>query len=221
VNQEQAMPKLLEWLIIAAHALVYVVCAINIWIFAHHSQFYQTTLKLRSLPLIYIGFAAIAIGSSYEIAEHINDNWIYVSRLSDLNRLFYSFIAGGICLVAMGLRRSRVTDFLLLTILILVPITYGMQGGKSIMQAVQLPAAIIFVIHWYLVMRDWRVFLYPVLANVVALGFGIALIATDNQVFHLFIGSSSALGLLILGYVAWVKPRQFGSPGNERLSSSG
>ena len=200
------MPKLLEWFIIAAHFSVYVISAINIWIFAHHSNFYRNQIRLRSLPLIYCGFAAMAIGASYEIAEHINDNWIYVSRLSALNQLFYSFISGGICLIALGLKRSTITDIILLASLFLVPLTYGIQGGKGIMQMVQLPAAIIFVIHWYLVMKDWRVFLYALLSNFVALGFGIALIATGNQVFHIFVGFSSALGLLVLGYVAWRKP---------------
>ncbi|MDJ0706504.1 MAG: hypothetical protein QNJ46_24805 [Leptolyngbyaceae cyanobacterium MO_188.B28] len=202
------MAKFLEWSIFAAHFSVYVVAAINIWIFSHRSHFYKTTVKLRSLPLVYSGFASIAIGASYEIAEHIGDNWIYVSRLSGLNQLFYSFISGGICLIALGLRRSRITDMILLASLVLVPITYGVQGGKEIMQLAQLPPAIIFVIHWYWVMRDWRVFLYPLLANVIATGFGIALIASGNQIFHLFVGPSSALGLLILGYVAWTKPNK-------------
>ncbi|MEL6224340.1 MAG: hypothetical protein AAFQ57_01220 [Cyanobacteria bacterium J06626_14] len=209
------MSKILEWLVIAAHASVYVVCAINIWIFSHHSHFYETRLRLRSLPLIYLGFAAIAIGSTYEIAEHMGDNWIYVSRLSELNRLFYAFISGGLCLIALGLRRSRLTDALLIASLILVPLAYGVQGGKSIMQFSQLPAAIIFVIHWYRVMRDWRVFLFPILANGITVAFGIALIVTGNQVFHLFVGSSSALGLLILGYVAWVKPNRFDAALND------
>ena len=209
------MARFLEWSIVAAHFAVYAVAAINIWIFSRHSHFYQTTVKLRSLSLIYLGFAAIAIGASYEIAEHIGDNWVYVSRLSELNQLFYSFISGGICLIALGLKRSRITDMILLASLILVPLTYGVQGGKGIMQLVQLPSAIIFVLHWYWVMRDWRVFLYFVLANVVATGFGVALIATGNQIFHLFVGPSSALGLLILGYIAWTKPDKIRGNFNE------
>ncbi len=202
------MPKLLEWLIILAHFSVYAVAAINIWIFAHHSHFYQTIVKLRSLPLIYLGFTSIAVGTSYEIAEHMSDNWLYVSRLSELNQLFYSFISGGICLIALGLKRSRITDIILLASLIVVPLVYGAQDGKQIMQLLQLPAAIIFVLHWYWVMADWRVFLYPILSNGVALGFGIALIATGQQIFHIFVGLSSALGLLILGYIAWKKPEK-------------
>ncbi|MEL6263194.1 MAG: hypothetical protein AAFR12_19220 [Cyanobacteria bacterium J06626_6] len=63
---------------------------------------------------------------------------------------------------------------------------------------------------WYAVMKDWRVFLYLLFSNVLALGFGIALIATGNQVFHLFIGPLSAIALLILGYVAWVQPQRYG-----------
>jgi hypothetical protein len=56
-------------------------------------------------------------------------------------------------------------------------------------------------------MRDWRVFLYLLFSNVLALGFGIALIVTGQQVFHLFVGPASAIALLILGYIAWVKPK--------------
>lgn len=200
------MSQLLEWTIIAAHLSVYLVCALNIWIFSYHSEFYKTVVRLRSLPLIYFGFACFSIGSSYEIAEHMGDNWIYVSRLSDLNLLFYSFIGAGLCLVALGLRKSRLTDILLIASLVLIPLTYGANGGKGIMQAMQLIPAIIFVAHWYVTMRDWRVFLYPVLSNGVALGFGIALIATGNQVFHIFVGLVSAIALAILGYIAWLRP---------------
>ena len=51
-------------------------------------------------------------------------------------------------------------------------------------------------------MKDWRVFLYLLFSNVLALGFGIALIATGNQLLHVFVGPLSAIGLLVLGYVA-------------------
>ncbi|WP_293111495.1 hypothetical protein [Moorena sp. SIO4G3] len=57
-------------------------------------------------------------------------------------------------------------------------------------------------------MRDWRVFLFPLFANLITVGFGIALIITGQQALHLFVGSPSAIGLLILGRVAWVKPKR-------------
>jgi len=205
------MSQPLLWVIIAAHLSVYLVCALNVWIFSYHSEFYKTVLRLRSLPLIYCGHACFAIGSSYEIAEHIGDDWIYISRLSDLNLLFYAFIGAGLCLVALGLRKSRLTDLLLIASLVLIPLTYGANGGKGIMQAVQLLPTVIFVAHWYLVMRDWRVFLYPLLSNVIALGSGIALIATGNQVFHIGVGFVSAIALAILGYVAWIVPAKLSS----------
>ena len=77
------------------------------------------------------------------------------------------------------------------------------------MQFSQLITAAIFIYKWYAVMKDWRVFLYLLFSNVFALGFGIALIATGNQVYHLFIGPLSAIALLILGYVAWVQPQKY------------
>ena len=200
------MPQFLEWLIIAAHFLSFPVIALNIWTFYHHSHFYKTKLKLRSLPLIYLGFVCIGIGAGCEIVEHIGDNWFYVSRLSQLNLLFYLFVFGGSNLIALGLKRSRITDIILIASMILVPITYGAQGGKKIMQFAQLPLSTIFLLNWYWVMRDWRVFLYPLFANIATVGFGIVLIVTGNQVFHVFIGPSSALGLLILAYVTWTKP---------------
>lgn len=200
------MPQYFQWLLIAAHFSVYGVTAVSVWIFSYHSHFYKTVVKLRSLPFIYWGYSAIAIGSSYEIAEHISDNWIYVSRLSELNQLFYAFISGGVCLIALGLKRSRITDIVLIATIVLVPAVYGVQGSKGFMQLAQIPGLIVFVMHWYQVMRDWRVFLYPLFANVAAIALGIALITTGNQIFHVLIGPVSAIGLLALGYVAWIKP---------------
>ncbi len=194
--------------IIAAHLLTYVVCAVNIWIFSRRSEFFTTKVKVRSLPLIYYGFACFAIAASYEIAEHIGDQWLYESQISSLNRLFYTFITAGLCLIALGLRKSRVLDILLIASLIAVPLTYGVNDSKSLMQAISLIPALIFVYNWYVVMRDWRVFLYLLFSNGLALGFGIALIATGQQVFHVFVGPASAIALLILGYVAWVKPKR-------------
>lgn len=203
------MSPTLKAAIVAAHFSTYVVIAINIWIFYHRREFFQTTVKVRSLPLIYSGFACFAISTTCEIAEHIGDMWIYESQISVLNRLFYTFITAGVSLIALGLRKSRILDTLLIASMVAVPLTYGVQGSKSIMQMISLVPAIIFVFNWYRVMRDWRVFLYLLFSNVLAIGFGIALIATDQQVFHIFIGPVSAIGLLILGYVAWIQPRRY------------
>lgn len=194
--------------IIAAHFLTYVVVAVNIWIFSRRSEFFKTVVKLRSLPLIYFGFSCFAISASYEIAEHIGDAWLYESQISPLNRLFYTFITAGLCLIALGLRKNRVLDLLLIASLFAVPLTYGVNDSKSLMQLISLIPAGIFVYNWYLVMRDWRVFLYLLFSNGLALAFGIALIITGQQVFHLFVGPASAIALLILGYVAWVKPKR-------------
>ena len=203
------MSTLLKLTIIAAHFSVYLVVAINVWVFSRRSHFFQTVVKLRSLPLIYWGFGCKAIAASYEISEHIGDNWFYVSQISDLNRLFYTFITAGTCLMALGLKKSRILDLLLIASLFAVPLAYGVQGGKGLMQAAQLISTGIFVFNWYVVMRDWRVFLYFLLSNVVALGFGIALIVTGQQILHIFVGLSSALGFSILGYMAWVQPQRY------------
>ena len=101
------MNPLLKFSIVAAHFSVYLVAAVNIWIFSRRSEFFTSVVKVRSLPLIYCGYASFAIGASYEIAEHIGDNWIYISQISSLNRLFYTFINAGVCLIALGLRKSR------------------------------------------------------------------------------------------------------------------
>lgn len=200
------MSLTLKLALIVAHFSVYAVAAINIWIFSRRRDYYTQTVKLRSLPTIYCGFACLAIATSYEISEHIGDNWIYVSHISGLNNLFYSFIVLGLGLIAMGLKKNRLLDFLTLACIAATPILYGINDSKRYIQIAQLLIAAIFIFQWYTVMKDWRVFLYLLFSNVLALGFGIALIATNNQLLHIFIGPLSAIGLLILGYVAWVNP---------------
>ena len=202
------MSKILKLTIIAAHYSVYLVAALNIWIFSRRSEFFTSVVKLRSLPLIYWGFACFPIAASYEIAEHMGDNWFYVSQISSLNRLFYTFINAGMCLIALGLKKSRLSDILLIASLVAVPLAYGIQDSKGIIQLVLLVPTVIFVSHWYVVMRDWRVFLYLLFSNIITLGFGIALIVTGYQVLHIFVGLSSAVALLILGLVAWEQPRR-------------
>jgi hypothetical protein len=209
------MPLALKIAIIAAHFFIYLVAAVDIWIFSRHSEFYRTAVKVRSLPLIYFGFASIAVSATYEIAEHIGDDWFYESQISALNHLFYTFSTVGLCLIALGLRKSKLLDILLVASLIVVPLTYGVNDSKSLMLTLTLIPALIFVYNWYAVMKDWRVFLYLLFTNILSLGFGLALIATGQQVFHVFIGPFAGIGLLILGYVAWDKPRRWSesSPG--------
>ena len=199
----------LKLTIITAHFSVYAVVALSIWIFSRRSEFYTHQLKLRSLPAIYWGYGCFAIATSYEISEHINDDWLYISHISGLNNLFYSFIVFGLGCIALGLRKNRFLDFVLMVCMALTPFLYGLGDSKTAIQLPQLLTGLIFVYKWYVVMRDWRVFLYLLFSNVLALGFGIALIATGNQVFHIFIGPMSAIALLILGYVAWTKPKRY------------
>ncbi|MEO0647825.1 MAG: hypothetical protein AAFZ17_16980 [Cyanobacteria bacterium J06650_10] len=192
-----------------AHFSVYVVVAISIWIFSSRSDFYQRVVKLRSLPSIYWGYACFAVATSYEVAEHMGDDWFYVSRISELNNLFYSFIVFGLGFIALGLKKNKLLDVLLVVCMAVMPILYGYNDSKAAIQLPQLVTAAIFVYKWYAVMKDWRVFLYLLFTNVIALGFGIALIATGNQLFHLFIGPASAIALLILGYIAWIQPQKY------------
>ena len=206
------MSPLLQAAIIMAHALVYPVVALSIWVFAHHSEFYRQVIRLRSLSFIYWGYACLAIAASYEIAEHISDHWIYVSQISSLNQLFYSFINLGLGLIALGLKKSKWIDVFLIASLAAVPALYGVNDSKSLMQMAQMVTAGIFVWKWFDVMGDKRVFLYFLLSNIVAVGFGIALISTGNQAFHLFVGPASAAGLLILTLIAWEKPKKYVIP---------
>ncbi|MEO1209258.1 MAG: hypothetical protein AAFX78_06925 [Cyanobacteria bacterium J06638_20] len=202
------MSPALKIAIIAAHFFTYLAIAINIWIFSRRSDYFRTVNKVRSLPLIYCGFACFAIATSYEIAEHIGDDWFYESRISPLNHLFYLFIIAGICLIGLGLRKAKVTDFLFTASFIAVPLSYGFNDSKSLMQMISLIPAFLFVYNWYAVMRDWRVFLYLLFSNVLTVAIGIALLVTDQQIFHVFIGPLASTALLILGYVAWVNPNR-------------
>lgn len=200
------MPIALKLGIIAAHFLTYIAVATNIWILSWRSEYFQHVLKVRSLPLIYCGFASFGISTSYEIAEHIGDQWLYQNRISTLNHLFYIFIIVGVCLIGLGLRKSRPLDILLIASLVAAPLTYGVNDSKNLMQMILLIPGFIFVYNWYKVTGDWRVFLYLLFANVLSVVAGIALIVTEQQFFHLLIGPLTSLALLILGYVAWVNP---------------
>lgn len=200
------MPAWLKLSLMAAHFSVYVVVAINIWIFSRRSHFYTHVIKLRSLPFIYWGFACFAVATSYEVAEHMGDQWVYISQISGLNNLFYSFIVFGLGLISLGLRKNTWLDFLTIACMASTPLLYGVNNGKGLIQINQLVIAVIFIYQWYGVMKDRRVFLYLLFSNVLALGAGIILINTGKQFYHLFIGPFSAIGLLVLGYVAWVKP---------------
>ena len=199
-----------------AHFSVYIVVALSLWIFSQRSDFYTHTLRLRSLPCIYWGYVCFAIATSYEVAEHMNDDWFYISQISGLNNLFYSFLAFGLGLIAIGLKKNTALDILSVACMVAMPILYGANDSKTAIQLPQLVIAAVFVYKWYAVMKDWRVFLYLLFSNIVGLGFGIALIATGNQIFHLFIGPAGSVALMILGYVAWIQPQRYAEKKNKK-----
>ncbi|MEO1621171.1 MAG: hypothetical protein AAFU53_09085, partial [Cyanobacteria bacterium J06632_3] len=138
------MSPALKVAIALAHFSVYGVVALSIWIFSKRSDFYTHTVKLRSLPSIYWGYACFAIATSYEVAEHIGDDWFYVSKLSTLNNLFYSFIVFGLGFIAIGLKKNRWLDCLLIACMVVTPLLYGMGDSKSAIQIPQLITAVVF-----------------------------------------------------------------------------
>ena len=202
------MPLALKVALAIAHFSVYLVVALSIWIFSRRHDFYTHVVKLRSLPAIYWGYACFAVATSYEVAEHMADDWFYVSQISGLNNLFYSFIVFGLVLISLGLKKNRILDVVLIACAVATPILYGYNDSKVAIQIPQLITGLIFVYKWHAIMKDWRVFLYFLFSNILAVGFGIALIATNNQLLHLFVGPLNASGLIVLGYLAWIYPQR-------------
>lgn len=200
------MSEILKFTIIAMHFSIYIAASVVIWIFHQRLDYYTHVVRLRSMPLIYIGLACLMISTSFEIAEHAVDSWIYMSHISFANNMFFTFLNMGMILIALGLRKSTVTDILAPGIVVAIPIFYLVLANKPLVIVVMSISTIIFVYHWYVVMGDWLVFLFPILSSGINLFFGYLLVTTGQQVFHAFVAGPSAISLLILGYVAWANP---------------
>jgi len=155
---------------------------------------------LVNYPCIPLGFLSIGLASIFETIDHTFTDWIYINHTTKWNWLFYAFLSLGLILLAISITRKKRIIFINSFLYLGVISSYWIYGK---------PASIFFqglislylIINWSKKFKDWLIFAYPIFGILLTTSFGSSLSLTSNQIWHIFIGPSGSISVLIFYFV--------------------
>lgn len=155
---------------------------------------------LINYPFIPLGFLSIGLASIFETIDHTFTDWIYINHTTKWNWLFYAFLSLGLTLLAISITRKKRIIFINSFFYLGVISSYWIYGK---------PASIFFqglislylIINWSTKFKDWLIFAYPIFGILLTTIFGSSLSLTSNQIWHIFIGPSGSISVLIFYFV--------------------
>ena len=155
---------------------------------------------LVNYPFIPLGFLSIGLASIFETIDHTFTDWIYINHTTKWNWLFYSFLSLGLTLLTISITRKKRIIFINSFLYLGVISSYWIYGK---------PASIFFqglislylIINWSKKFKDWLIFAYPIFGILLTTIFGSSLSLTSNQIWHIFIGPSGSISVLIFYFV--------------------
>ncbi|MBO1346286.1 MAG: hypothetical protein EBE86_002270 [Hormoscilla sp. GUM202] len=215
-----------KYFLIITHVLVFAVIPLAMRIFAKSLAILGQPPRMIFASQLGLAFIMVAIAS--EIGWHVTQCWYYQNQFTMLNFMFYFFLISAFALWADGLaQKNPVTTKLLnvlfaislLVVSILYPLGYKADNPDykiPIYVALTLVFAVL-TYQGYLLLRTWKIVLFPIFSVGVNLGF-IALLDkyggnpyTDPQIqsnalFHILhdIGGTEA-GLIIFTALVYAK----------------
>ncbi len=150
---------------------------------------------LNNSSLLNFGFVFLGLGSLFEMFDHFKTDWIYINHSSLFNWLFYSSLALGLTLLSISVLKNKflITFCLLLCIF---SICAYWPAGKSLTIFFQIFISIFLIINWQRIFKDYLLVAYPIFGIVLTTIFGINLVSSDNQIWHIFIGPSGSVSVL-------------------------
>ena len=150
---------------------------------------------LNNSSLLNFGFIFLGLGSLFEMFDHFKTDWIYINHSSVFNWLFYSSLALGLTLLSISVLKNKflITFCLLLCIF---SICAYWTAGKSLTIFFQIFISIFLIINWQRIFKDYLLVAYPIFGIVLTTIFGINLVSSDNQIWHIFIGPSGSVSVL-------------------------
>ena len=152
--------------------------------------------KIKNKSLIPLGFVSLGLASMFEMIDHTQTAWIYIDHSSFFNWLFYSFLSLGLTCLSISVLKNKF--FIRFNLLILfLSISSYLLFDKSISLFFQVLISLFLIINWQKVFKDWIFVFYPIFGIIFTTLFGTNLSISGNQIWHIFIGPSGTLSVLI------------------------
>ena len=156
--------------------------------------------NVKNYSLIPFGFIFLGLASMFEMIDHTQTNWIYISHSSFCNWLFYSFLSLGLTCLSISVIKKKFTIGINLFISLSSIVSYILID-KKVALLMQIVISIFLIINWQNFFKDWLLILYPIFGIVFTTLFGTKLLLSDNQIWHIFIGPSGAVSVLTFYFV--------------------
>ena len=150
--------------------------------------------------LIPFGFFFFGFASLFEMIDHTITDWIYVDHLSIFNWLFYSSLGLGLTLLSVSVSKNKFIFKSKLLLLFLSIFSYWIFG-KEISLIFQIIISFLLIVSWYKKFKDIYFWLYPIFGIFLTTYFGLNLSITGDQVWHLFIGPSGSISVIVFYFV--------------------
>ena len=146
--------------------------------------------------LIPFGFVFLGLASVSEMIDHTQTSWIYIDHSSLFNWLFYSFLSLGLTCLSTSVVKNKfiqTTNFCIS----LCSITSYFIFDKKIALFFQVIISIFLILNWQRTFKDWLLMLYPIFGIVFTTFFGTNLSISGDQFWHIFIGPSGTISVLV------------------------
>ena len=142
------------------------------------------------------GFIFLGLASISEMIDHTQTSWIYVDHSSFFNWLFYSFLSLGLTCLSISVVKNKFIQTTNFCISLCSIISYFLFD-KSIALLFQVIISIFLIINWQRVFKDLLFILYPIFGIFFTTFLGTRLSISGNQFWHIFIGPSGTISVLI------------------------
>jgi len=146
--------------------------------------------------LIPFGFIFLGLASIFEMIDHTKTSWIYVDHSSLFNWLFYSFLSLGLTCLSISVIKNKFIQITNFCISLCSIVSYFLFD-KTITLFFQAILSIFLIINWQRTFKDWLLILYPMFGIVFTTYFGKNLATSGDQFWHIFIGPSGSISVLI------------------------
>ena len=151
---------------------------------------------IKNNNLIPFGFIFLGLASMFEMIDHTKTDWIYVANSSFFNWLFYSFLALGLTGLSISVIRNK-SIIATNVFLCFGSIFSYLLFNKTLSLSFQVLISIFLIINWQRIFKDWLFIAYPIFGIILTTFFGSNLSITGNQIWHIFIGPSGTISVII------------------------
>ena len=103
--------------------------------------------KIKNYSLIPFGFTFLGLASMFEMIDHTQTDWIYISHSSFYNWLFYSFLSLGLTFLSISVLQNKVTIGINLFISFSSIVSY-LLIDKKVALLLQIIISIFLIINW-------------------------------------------------------------------------